>query len=89
MTLCFYNFKTYQSPEIVTGRFIYIRMHGPNKETYQGSYEERVLTECTQKFERWQQEGKTIYCYFDNDEKGFAPTDARRLKALIEHSKSI
>ncbi|OCH98287.1 hypothetical protein A8135_12065 [Legionella jamestowniensis] len=89
MTLCFYDFKTYQSPEIVTGKFIYIRMHGPQKEAYQGSYSEEVLIKYTQKINHWQQEGKPVYCYFDNDEKCCAPKDAQRLKHLIDHTKAI
>lgn len=89
MNLCFYNHKMYQSPEIVTSPFIYIRMHGPNEEAYQGAYEEATLLDYAKKFIQWQKEGKAIYCYFDNDEKANAPKDAQRLKQILDDSKTL
>ncbi|KTC84481.1 DUF72 domain-containing protein [Legionella brunensis] len=83
MTLCFHDYKTYQSPKVVTGQFIYIRMHGPNKEGYQGSYEDYKLAEYAQKIINWQENGKAVYFYFDNDEKCRAPHDAQRLKKIL------
>ncbi|WP_298626859.1 DUF72 domain-containing protein [uncultured Legionella sp.] len=83
MALCFYDHKAYQSPEIVTSQFIYMRMHGPNENAYQGAYEEETLSQYAQQFINWQKEGKAIYCYFDNDEKANAPKDALRLKEMI------
>lgn len=83
LSLCFYNHKMLRAPEIVTGQFIYIRMHGPNEEAYQGSYEDATLLEYAQKFINWRKEGKAIYCYFDNDEKANAPKDAQRLRTIL------
>ncbi|WED43547.1 DUF72 domain-containing protein [Legionella cardiaca] len=83
MALCFYDFKTYQSPQIVTSPFIYIRMHGPNLKPYQGAYEDQTLLEYAKKISDWQNNGKAIYCYFDNDEKCCAPQDAQRLKKIV------
>ncbi len=88
MALCFYDHKMYRSPEIVTSQFIYIRMHGPNEEAYNGSYEDATLLEYAQKFFNWRKEGKAIYCYFDNDEKANAPKDAQRLKHLLIERKT-
>jgi uncharacterized protein YecE (DUF72 family) len=89
-SLCFYNHKMYYSPEIVTGPFIYMRMHGPDEEAYTGSYEEETLIEYAHKFINWHQEGKAIYCYFDNDEKANAPKDAQRMqKLLVEGTKAL
>lgn len=84
LSLCFYNHKMFWSPEIITGQFIYIRMHGPNEEAYQGSYEESVLQEYAQKFIKWREEGKAVYCYFDNDEKAQAPINAQRLRDILK-----
>lgn len=83
LSLCFYDHKMYRSPEIITSDFIYIRMHGPHEEAYQGAYEEPTLLEYAQKFINWRKEGKAIYCYFDNDEKANAPKDAQRLRAIL------
>lgn len=87
MTLCFYDHKRYRSPEIVTGKFIYIRMHGPHEEAYKGAYEESTLQEYAQKLIHWKREGKAIYCYFDNDEKANAPKDAQRLQQLVNKTR--
>ena len=83
LSLCFYNHKLFRSPEIITGPFIYVRMHGPNEEAYTGAYEEPTLLEYAQKFINWQKDGKAIYCYFDNDEKANAPKDAQRMYNLL------
>jgi uncharacterized protein YecE (DUF72 family) len=32
----------------------------------------------------WRAAGKDVYCYFDNDEKGYAPRDALRLQEMVE-----
>ena len=83
MSLCFYDHKMYRSPEVITSNFIYIRMHGPQKEAYKGAYEDSTLMEYAEKFTHWLKEGKNIYCYFDNDEKANAPVDAQRLRTLL------
>ncbi|MFW2570804.1 DUF72 domain-containing protein [Legionella sp. 29fVS95] len=84
MALCFYDHKNYQTPEIVTASFIYIRMHGPEIEAYKGAYDDYKLAKCAEKIIHWQNDGKAVYCYFDNDEKANAPQDASRLKRMVE-----
>lgn len=86
MSLCLYDHKNYQSPERITGSFIYMRMHGPEEEAYQGAYSEDTLNFYAQKFINWNNQGKAVYCYFDNDEKAQAPKDAKRLKDIITKS---
>ncbi len=85
MSLCFYDHKMYRSPEVVTSKLIYIRMHGPNAEAYKGAYEEATLLDYAKKLTSWRKEGKLIYCYFDNDEKANAPQDAQRLRKLLNN----
>ncbi len=77
--LCFYDFKQFRPPEVVTADFIYIRLHGPMETPYWGSYEEDDLKNYTKKIKRWSKEGKDVYCYFDNDHEANAPKDALRL----------
>lgn len=89
MSLCFYDHKMYRSPEIVTSPFIYIRMHGPHEQAYEGAYEDSTLIEYADKFINWHKNGKTIYCYFDNDEKTNAPKDAQRLNQLLNNKNSF
>jgi uncharacterized protein YecE (DUF72 family) len=80
--LCLYELNAVQTPRIVTADFIYIRLHGPG-EAYQGQYKEKILQGWADDFAKWRKANK-IYCYFDNDEKGYAAMDALRLKEMVE-----
>ncbi|STY29975.1 Protein of uncharacterised function DUF72 [Legionella wadsworthii] len=84
IALCFYDYRGYQCPEIITSDFIYIRLHGPNPQPYYGHYEERTLLNYAQKFAHWQKQVKRIFCYLDNDQKAVAPHDAQQLAHLIQ-----
>lgn len=75
--LCFYDFKQFRPPEILTTDFAYVRLHGPLKEAYGGSYSGASLASYARKIKEWKV--KKVYCYFDNDQKAQAPKDALRL----------
>jgi uncharacterized protein YecE (DUF72 family) len=79
---CMYELNAVQSPKTVTADFIYIRLHGPGK-AYQGQYKEKILQGWADDFLTWKKKVKNIYCYFDNDEKGYAAMDALRLKEMV------
>jgi uncharacterized protein YecE (DUF72 family) len=79
---CIYDFAGRQSPEVVTADFIYPRFHGPEG-AYQGQYSSPALTRWAERVLDWAREGKEIFCYFDNDEAGYAAADALRLKNLV------
>ena len=81
IALCFYDMQQYQSPQVITADFIYMRLHGPEKEAYKGSYDGRTLSGYAKDINKWNKDGKDVYCYFDNDQKSKAPHDAA---ALIE-----
>lgn len=83
--LCLYNFAGRWSPLEITTDFVYIRLHGP-KGPYQGQYGEKVLQALSQKFLNWSHQGKNVYCYFDNDENGFAARDGAKLMHLVENT---
>jgi uncharacterized protein YecE (DUF72 family) len=80
---CMYELNTVQTPKIVTADFIYIRLHGPGQ-AYQGQYKEKILHGWAGDFAKWKKKASNIYCYFDNDEKGYAAMDALRLKEMVE-----
>jgi len=84
---CLYNLAGRWTPEVVTADFIYIRLHGP-KDAYQGRYPQKVLSHWANKCLYWAKSGKDVYCYFDNDENGYAPINAlalqRKVHALLE-----
>ncbi|STY29639.1 Protein of uncharacterised function DUF72 [Legionella wadsworthii] len=85
---CFYDFKAYQAPEIVTSDLIYIRLHGPHAAPYTGSYSRDKLAHYATKIHNWEKEGKLVYCYFDNDQNAYAPRDSQRLIEFLEKYSS-
>ena len=76
--LCLYEFAGVKTPLLVTAKFIYVRLHGP-KGAYQGSYSSRALDKWAKQFLEWKKKGIEVYCYFDNDEKGYAAQNALQL----------
>jgi len=82
---CIFELAGLLSPMISTTDFIYIRLHGPN-DAYQSLYSEEVLQEWADKIAKWIQQQKTVYCYFDNDQEGFAIKNALRLKKIIANN---
>ncbi|QNF34240.1 DUF72 domain-containing protein [Adhaeribacter swui] len=80
---CIYDLEYHLSPLQITADFVYVRLHGPvNK--YDGSYSEETLTEWASRCKAWQQSGKEVFIYFDNDMHGYAPYNARRLQELVQ-----
>ncbi|MCF7870581.1 MAG: DUF72 domain-containing protein [Candidatus Omnitrophica bacterium] len=79
---CIYDLAGILSPKKVTADFIYIRLHGPGK-AYQGDYDKKKLKNWAKNFSRWKKEKKEVFCYFDNDQSGFAAKNALELKNLI------
>jgi uncharacterized protein YecE (DUF72 family) len=77
-----YEFAGFRSPRHVTADFVYIRLHGPGK-AYQGSYDERTLGEWAAAMSAWESQGLEVYCYFDNDEAGYAAQNALTLLEMI------
>lgn len=80
---CIYELGGHHSPVVVTADFVYVRLHGPG-ENYQGNYPAATLKKWAKSCINWQQEGKDVYVYFDNDQQGHAALNAKDLKKLIE-----
>jgi len=80
---CIYDMGDKRSPEVVTGDFVYLRLHGPAG-AYEGSYSARRLARLAAKLEAWRQDGRDCFVYFDNDAGGQAPKDALRLLRQID-----
>ncbi|MCP0914539.1 MULTISPECIES: DUF72 domain-containing protein [Legionella] len=83
ISLCFYDYKNYQAPEILTSDLVYIRLHGPQQQPYHGSYSRTMLTDYAEKLISWRKQNRHIFCYFDNDEKACAPKNALYLKEQL------
>jgi uncharacterized protein YecE (DUF72 family) len=51
--------------ELTADGLVYLRFHGPSG-NYKGSYSEPFLSEYASYIREWQEEGKTVYAYFNN-----------------------
>lgn len=78
---CIFDLDRELSPKEVTADFVYIRLHGPDG-PYRGSYGDRALSAWARDLSAWAAEGRDVYCYFDNDEAGYAPINAMRLMEM-------
>ena len=79
---CIFDLAGYLSPLEVTADFSYVRLHGPGGK-YQGSYSDAALQKWASTIAEWSKKLAAVYIYFDNDDSGYAPRDALRLKALL------
>ncbi len=83
IALCITDLNHKLSPVVVTANFTYMRLHGP-KSAYKGSYSDSTLKTWKKRMEEWKEKGIGSFCYFDNDEKGYAVVDAKRLQVFLE-----
>jgi uncharacterized protein YecE (DUF72 family) len=67
-----------------TADFAYVRMHGPDDHhLYRGSYTYDNLTWWAERIREWEQEGKDVFMYFNNDGDANAVRDARTLGGIL------
>ena len=79
---CIYELDGFLSPREVTADLIYVRLHGPGG-PYKGNYDSIALAGWAETCANWSAQGGSIYCYFDNDEKGYAAVNARTLQDMV------
>lgn len=79
---CIYDFSGSTSPLMLTSDLVYIRLHGPDG-PYRGLYDAAALSTWAEHISDWHARGRDVYCFFDNDERGYAAQNARELKNLL------
>ncbi|WP_246658586.1 DUF72 domain-containing protein [Mesorhizobium sp. J18] len=82
MALCISDHADAPAPCEVTAGWVYIRNHGPSGR-YHGSYSARAIADWAREMRKWKRQRRDVWCFFDNDVKSAAPTDAEKLKAKI------
>ena len=80
---CIYELAGYHSPIEITADWIYIRLHGPTRFKYQGSYKDNQMEEWADRIRSWSRKMKAIYVYFDNDDRAYAVDNALTLKKML------
>jgi uncharacterized protein YecE (DUF72 family) len=82
IALCLSDHGDAPTPWEVTADHVYIRGHGPTGR-YAGRYSLKKLREWAAAIKKWKRQRRTVFCYFDNDQKSAAPKDAKRLMELL------
>ena len=68
----------------VTAPFVYARLHGPDTEhLYGGSYSDESLWWWKERIEEWQNGGRDVFVYFNNDGSGNAVRNADTLRNFL------
>ena len=81
IALCLSDHHEAPAPWAVTADLVYVRGHGPTGR-YKGHYPDATLKGWAEHISAWREEQKTVYVFFDNDQKSAAPTDAKQLVKL-------
>jgi uncharacterized protein YecE (DUF72 family) len=68
--------------EQAVGPIVYARLHG-DTELYASGYTDTALDHWAERLQGWTADGRDAFVYFDNDIKGYAPHDARKLIARL------
>ena len=67
-----------------TAGFVYVRMHGPDENNlYSGSYTYGNLMWWADRIREWQQRGKDVFVYFNNDGDAHAVRNAGTLRSIL------
>jgi uncharacterized protein YecE (DUF72 family) len=83
ISLCISDHHDAPSPWRRTADFVYVRGHGPGGR-YGGHYRGATLADWAKRIRSWKKQGCDVYVYFDNDQKSAAPSDALKLKLLLQ-----
>jgi len=71
------------SPVHATASLVYLRLHGPDETAYTGCYDDDTLAAWRDRIAAWRAEGRDVYCFFDNDEAGYAALNAMTLRRMV------
>jgi uncharacterized protein YecE (DUF72 family) len=80
--LCLYSMQGQDSPVHLTSKLVYIRFHGA-QDKYFGKYSDAQLRQWAKRMKSWENEGRRLFIYFNNDPHGHAPQNARTLRTFL------
>lgn len=79
--LCIHDLLA-EHPWTTTTDWTYLRFHGM---TESGDYSPQFLSSRADRITEMLLTGLDVYCYFNNDDQGFAPNNALRLERYVRH----
>lgn len=82
---CIYDMPNVTAPLHLTADLVYVRMHG-STHRYGGGYSDEALSTWAGRIAAWADEGRDVYCFFNNDMAGNAVRDARTLREMIDRA---
>jgi uncharacterized protein YecE (DUF72 family) len=80
--LCIADSCKYPRREVMTADFVYFRFHG-RTQLFTSNYTRAELAEEAKNMRRFLREGRDVYAYFNNDAKGYAISNARKLTDMM------
>lgn len=86
ISFCLYEMPGQVTPKEITSDFIYLRFHGPDF-PFKNQFDEQVLFHWAESIKEWNSSGNEIFCYFNNDQCGYALTDADVLERMLGMNK--
>lgn len=87
ISFCIHDFEQKRTPIVETSNDIYIRFHGPTGR-YTGSYSDEYLLGWAGKINEFVKRNRRVFCYFNNDFKGYAVLNANSLKKFLNSLKT-
>jgi uncharacterized protein YecE (DUF72 family) len=87
ISLCLADHHKAPAPWVATASHVYVRGHGPDGR-YRDNYSDATLHRWSHRIRAWHGESRSVYVYFDNDQKSAAPKDAQRLTGLMQTRRS-
>ncbi len=82
-----HDLKGLVSPRWASGRTAYVRFHGTSGK-YHGRYSDEALLDWTGWIGEQREQGRSVWCYFNNDIHGHSIEDARTLKSMVRQMTS-
>jgi uncharacterized protein YecE (DUF72 family) len=70
------------SERVAVGPIAYVRLHG-GEGKYWGRYSDEGLLSWTDWIVAQARQGRSVWCYFNNDIHGHAIHDAQKLKSMV------
>jgi uncharacterized protein YecE (DUF72 family) len=81
-SFCVHDMPGSKSDRIAVGAIAYVRFHG-GEGKYWGRYSDEGLLSWTDWVVEQECQGRSVWCYFNNDIHGHAIEDARTLKSMV------